>query len=275
MVPVDTSRSHRVGPKRTVAAARNRGRVATVGAILLLATLCSPVVNPCGAQSQAAESRRSQECAKSHDSPPAATTGPVRVLVVYYSRTGNTEKLARAVAEGARRVDGAQVVLKRVDEVTKDDLQQAQGLVLGCPTYFANIPGTMKTLIDQWNWRWKVDFTDKVGGAFSTGGGQMGGKEHVVVSLLLFMINNRMIVAGPLYQDETGEDIWGEIGASAMTGPIDPGVDRRELDGAFRLGDRIARLAVKIHGGGSLHRAPPSAGHARSSTTVRRQGNSP
>jgi len=173
---------------------------------------------------------------------------PVQVLVVYYSRTGNTEKLAEAVVRGAKRVRGVRVTLKRVDEVTKDDLQRADGLVLGCPTYFANIPGVMKTLIDQWNWRWKVDFTDKVGGAFSTGGGQMGGKEHVVVSLLLFMINNRMIVAGPLYEDEQGEDIWGELGASAMTGPIDPGVDRRELEGALRLGQRIASLAVKIHG---------------------------
>jgi multimeric flavodoxin WrbA len=45
----------------------------------------------------------------------------------------------------------------------------------------------MKVIIDDWSWKMKVDFTDKVGGAFSTGGGQVGGKEHVVTSLLLFM----------------------------------------------------------------------------------------
>ena len=66
----------------------------------------------------------------------------------------------------------------------------------------------MKVAIDDWNWKLKVDFTDKVGGAFATGGGQTGGKEHVVISLILFMLNNRMIVAGPLYQDAEGDDKW-------------------------------------------------------------------
>ena len=170
----------------------------------------------------------------------------VRVLVAYYSRRGNTEKMAQAVVEGAQRVQGVAVVAKKIDAVTKEDLQAADGLILGCPTYFANIPGVMKTAIDDWNWKLKVDFTDKVGGAFATGGGQTGGKEHVVVSLLLFMINNRMLVAGPLYQDETGKDIWGEMGSTAMTGPLDPGIGTADIDGAQRLGERIARLAKKL-----------------------------
>jgi multimeric flavodoxin WrbA len=92
----------------------------------------------------------------------------------------------------------------------------------------------------------KVDFTDKVGGAFATGGGQTGGKEHTVTSLLLFMINNRMIVAGPLYSDEEGEDLWAEIGSTAMTGPIDPGIGAAEIDGAHRLGRRVAEVAAKL-----------------------------
>jgi len=173
----------------------------------------------------------------------------VRVLVVYHSRRGNTEKMALAVAEGARRVDGVAVTVKRVQEVTKEDLQSADGLALGSPTYFAGIAGEMKVIMDDWNWKWKVDFTDKVGGAFATGGGQTGGKEQTVVSLLLFMLNNRMLVAGPLYQDETGEDIWGEMGSSAMTGPLDPGVGEGEVDAARRLGDRVARLAKKLKAG--------------------------
>jgi len=175
-------------------------------------------------------------------------TPPVRVLVVYHSRRGNTEKMALAVADGAQRVPGVAVTVKRVQEATKEDLQAADGLALGSPTYFAGIAGEMKVVIDDWNWKWKVDFTDKVGGAFATGGGQTGGKEQTVVSLLLFMLNNRMVVAGPLYQDETGEDIWGEMGSSAMTGPLDPGVGDAEIDAARRLGDRVARLAKKLKG---------------------------
>lgn len=177
---------------------------------------------------------------------PVQGQAATRVLVVYYSRHGTTEAMARAVAEGARRIPGVEVVLRKVEAVTKDDLVAADGLLLGCPTFFANIPGVMKTAMDDWNWKWKVDFTDKVGGAFATGGGQTGGKEHVVASLLLFMLSNRMVVAGPLYSDAEGKDIWGEPGSSAMTGPLDPGVGPGELDGARRLGERVARLAKRL-----------------------------
>ncbi len=170
------------------------------------------------------------------------------VLIAYDSLHGNTERMAQAVAEGVKRVPGAVAALKKVSEVTKEDLVAADAIVLGCPTYYANIPGRMKTVIDDWSWKMKVDFTDKVGGAFATGGGQMGGKEHVVISLLLFMVNNRMVVAGPLYQDEEGQDIWAETGAGAMTGPIDPGLSGEELDSAVRLGERVARLTVKLKG---------------------------
>jgi NAD(P)H dehydrogenase (quinone) len=104
----------------------------------------------------------------------------------------------------------------------------------------------MKVVIDDWSWKMKVDFTDKVGGAFSTGGGQTGGKEMVVLSLLVYMVNNRMVVAGPLYQNDATGSVWAELGASAMTGPLDPGVSASELDGARRVGQRVARLAKKL-----------------------------
>ena len=102
----------------------------------------------------------------------------------------------------------------------------------------------MKVVIDDWSWKMKVDFTDKVGGAFSTGGGQVGGKEFVVMSLVMFMLSNRMVVAGPLYRNDKTGSVWGEVGAAAMTGPLDPGVSEGELDSARRLGERVARLAA-------------------------------
>ncbi len=169
---------------------------------------------------------------------------PVNVVVAYYSRTGNTEQMARAVAKGA--APHASVTLKPVAQVTKQDLTAAHAIILGCPTYFANIPGEMKTVIDDWNWKWKVDLTDKIGGTFATAGGPTGGQAHVVVSLLMFMLHNRMIVAGPLYQSETTGSIWAEAGATAITGPKSPAVDENEKDAARRLGRRIALLAQKI-----------------------------
>jgi NAD(P)H dehydrogenase (quinone) len=172
----------------------------------------------------------------------------VNVLIAYHSRTGNTAKMAEAVRSGAAELPGTHAVLKQVDQVSKEDLIAADGLILGCPTYYANLPGAMKVVIDDWSWKMKVDFTDKVGGAFATGGGQTGGKEHAVASLLLFMINLRMVVAGPLYQDEEGDDVWAELGATAVTGPTDLGVSAAELDAARRVGRRIAELAHKLHG---------------------------
>jgi hypothetical protein len=55
-----------------------------------------------------------------------------------------------------------------------------------------------------------------------------------------------MVVAGPLYENPKTGSVWAEVGAAAMTGPLDPGVSDSELDGARRLGERIARLAVKM-----------------------------
>lgn len=189
--------------------------------------------------------------ATSNSNPPPhnpMTRSPVHILVVYYSHTGNMEQMAHGVIEGTQHVSGVVSILKEVSKVTKEDLNKADGIILGYPTYFANIPGKMKAIIDDWNWKMKVDFIDKVGGAFATAGGQVGGQGHVVVSLFLFMLNNRMIVAGPLYRNEVTGSIWGESGAAAITGPLDPGVDKGELDGAQRLSERVARLTIKMNG---------------------------
>jgi NAD(P)H dehydrogenase (quinone) len=175
-------------------------------------------------------------------------SSPVKVLVAYYSYTEHTEQMAKGVVKGVERTSGASATLKKVDEVTKVDLESADAIVLGCPTYYGNIPGRMKVVIDDWSWKMKVDFTDKVGGAFSTGGGQVGGKEFVVMSLLVFMLQNRMVVAGPLYQNDKTGSVWGEVGAAAMTGPLDPGVGDGELDSARRLGERVAYIARKMKG---------------------------
>lgn len=183
---------------------------------------------------------------------PASKEPPgVHLLVAYDSLTGNTVKMAEGAAAGAKGVTNVAVALKKVEEVTKQDLETADGIILGCPTYYGTIPGRMKAVIDDWSWKMKVDFTDKAGGAFSTGGGQTGGKEFTVVSLLMFMLNNRMVVAGPLYRNEKTGSVWAEAGATAITGPLDPGVGEGELDGARRLGERVAQLAAKLKGAGT------------------------
>lgn len=172
--------------------------------------------------------------------------GTPHVLVGYYSRTGNTKQLAEAVGEGVKRVEGVTVTVRAVAEITSEELDRADGLVLGAPTYYANVPGDMLTVICNWPWKMKVDFTDKVGAAFATGGEATGGEEHAVLSLIRFMFNNRMILVGPLH--DRGAARFGAMGTWAVTGRSDPGVGDRETEDARKLGERVATITKRLHG---------------------------
>jgi multimeric flavodoxin WrbA len=72
-----------------------------------------------------------------------------RILIVYHSQTGNTEKMAKAVAEGAAGIEGAQVVLKRAGEATLQDLLDCQGLAFGTPENFGTMSGMIKDFFDR------------------------------------------------------------------------------------------------------------------------------
>src|SRR6476659_6546292 len=103
-----------------------------------------------------------------------ASAGDVKVLIVYHSVTGNTEKMAQGVAEGANGVSGASVSLKKVGEVTADELLACDALIVGSPVYYANMAGEIKTFFDNWGLKFHFAFNDfkmrnKVGGAFVTG----------------------------------------------------------------------------------------------------------
>jgi len=162
------------------------------------------------------------------------------VLITYYSQSGNTQKMAEAVQEGAAENDSVEAVLIRVEEVTKEDLEKAAGIIIGSPTYYANMAAPVKSFIDSW-FEQKLVLFDKVGGAFATGGGRTAGRELVITSLLLAMLNNGMIVAGPHYES------WGTFGASAITAPPDEGVSDSELDDARRLGRRISDVVLQMN----------------------------
>lgn len=209
------------------------------------ALLCVALLASVGCQTAPEPTAPPAEPAQLVPSVAASGDGSTSILVGYFSMRGTTEKLANAVAEGAAGVEGVTVTKKAVRDVTKRDLDAADGIILGCPTHFANIPGEMKSTIDHWAWKMDVNFQNKVGGAFATGGNLTGGKEHVVISLLLYMLNNRMIIAGPIYK--AGPRGYGEIGVSAATGADDPGVSDIELAGARRLGERVATVAQRYH----------------------------
>jgi NAD(P)H dehydrogenase (quinone) len=175
----------------------------------------------------------------------AADPLAVTVLVVYHSATGNTEKMAQGVAEGAKAVSGTTVVLKRVGEVAANDLSSSDAVIVGSPVYFANMSGEVKTFFDNWSLKFDLfrdrKMRNKVGAAFSTGAGISAGKEFTIVGILAAMLNNQMIVVSG----------GGGFGASATTGPESPGIDERELATARDLGKRVAEVAAAVKRGSS------------------------
>jgi len=170
-------------------------------------------------------------------SQPAGSAGQARinVLVVYYSATGNTEKMAKAVVEGAKKVPGVEAVAKTPDKIAEADLKTADAIVLGSPTYYGNMAGPMKSFIDDWWLKYKINLSDKVGGAFATGGSETGGKELVLHSLITSLLNAGMIIAGPLQ---------GPFGMAGVTA-LDP-VNESVLKEASALGERVANVALRF-----------------------------
>lgn len=71
------------------------------------------------------------------------------ILIVYHSQSGNTQRMAEAVAEGARSIEGTTVTLKRAGEATAEDLIAASGVALGTPEYFGTLSGMMKDFFDR------------------------------------------------------------------------------------------------------------------------------
>jgi len=159
----------------------------------------------------------------------------ISILIVYYSFTGNTEKMANAVAEGAQKIPGVNVITRTVEKVSETELKRAAAILLGSPTYYGNMAGQMKLFIDDWWLKYKISLVNKVGGAFSTGGSQTGGKENVIHSLVIAMMNAGMILVGPT------EGPFGLPGASAL----DP-VDEKSLKEARSLGEHAAIVAQRF-----------------------------
>jgi len=112
-----------------------------------------------------------------------------RVLIIYDSRTGNTEKMAMLVAEGARSVEGTEVKLKRVDEATKEDILWADGLAVGSPTNMGIVSWKMKRFFDEVIGDLWGEIDGKIACAFSSSGGWGGGNEIACMSILTMLMN--------------------------------------------------------------------------------------
>ena len=180
--------------------------------------------------------------------PPASSAeeaDKTTILVAYYSETGNTESLAKAIVEGVSSVPSTEPVLRSVSEVKDEDIRTANGILVGTPVQWGGLSARAK------------DFVDRVGrvlgegegqygegrtaGAFCTGGQVASGKELARMAILAAFLNMRFVVVGGLQADG-----FGNLGAEATTGPADPGLSEKELDEARLAGERFARITREV-----------------------------
>lgn len=158
----------------------------------------------------------------------------MQILVLYYSRTGVTQRLAEAVAAGVSQVDGAIALLRSTSEVTRQDFVDSAGIIAGSPSYYGSMAGDMKSVLDGLN-PVRPKLEGKVGAAFSTAWNQTGGKETTLLSILqAFLICGMVVVGDPL-------DANGAYGVACAGDP-----DPRTLKNAERLGRRVAELAGRL-----------------------------
>lgn len=157
----------------------------------------------------------------------------MKVLIVYDSRSGNTEKMAHAVSEGVRE-EGLDVEVKRVDEASVDQLPGVDGLILGSPVYYGLPTAKIKAFIDD-SVKYHGKLDGKVGGAFASSGGIHTGAETTVMAL-----NEALFIHGMVIQWTSGSNHYG---AASVGAP-----DDKDIENCRKLGSRVANLVKKTHG---------------------------
>ena len=160
----------------------------------------------------------------------------MQILVLYYSKGGNTKKLAEAVARGINKIEGATAVLKKTNEVTKDDFLKSDGVIAGSPVYFGSMAAELKKVFDEFVGIRK-QMEGKVGAVFATSGHHTGGKETTMMSIIQCMLIYGMVIVGdPM-------SATGHYGVACVGAP-----DRETEENAEKLGKRVAEIAKRLKG---------------------------
>ncbi len=155
----------------------------------------------------------------------------MKILVGYYSRTGNTKKMAEAVASGA--VDeGVTCDLREVSQIAADDLLDYEGLIFGSPTYYGQMAAELKKLFDD-SVKHHGKLSGKVGGAFSSSGMMGGGGETTIFSILEALLIHGMVIVGDAKMQHYG--------------PLAVGAPNKEVEATcMKYGKKIAALTKII-----------------------------
>lgn len=192
------------------------------------------------------------------------------VLVLYYSPGGTTAEMANIIARGVEEVDGVRARVRTVANVsptseqtdspiptdgplyaTMEDLIECDGLILGCPTHFGNMPAAMKYFIDSTSALWMGGkLAGKPAAVFSASTSIHGGQESTLLTMMLPLLHHGMLIVGlpytetELFQSKTGGSPYG---ATRLTDDLEATLlsdDERKL--CLAIGKRVASTTKKL-----------------------------
>lgn len=192
------------------------------------------------------------------------------ILVLYYSPGGTIAEMANVIAHGIEEVEGMEARIRTVPPVSADteqtenaipddgplyadlrDLEECDGLVMGCPTHFGNMPAAMKYFIDSTTPLWMSGkLVDKPAAVFSGSMSLHGGQESTLLTMMLPLLHHGMLITGlPYTQTELLSTRTGgtPYGASRVTSDSEPNVlSQEERALCLALGRRVATTAKKL-----------------------------
>ncbi len=196
-----------------------------------------------------------------------------KVLVLYYSAYGHIERMAQAVAEGARQA-GAEAVIKRVPELvpeeiarksgykldqpapiaTIDELPEYDAIIFGTGTRFGNMTAQMKNFLDQAGGLWmQGSLVGKLGSVFTSSATQHGGQESTILTFHPVLLHLGMIIVGLPYAFQGQMGVTEVMGNSPYGASTIAGADGSrqpsaiEFEGARYQGRHVAQIAAKLH----------------------------
>ena len=154
-----------------------------------------------------------------------------KIIIVYYSKTGNTKKMAELVEEGAKS-EKAEITVKDAGRVKAEELLDYDGIIIGSPTYYGSMAARIKELFDE-SVKFHGRLKGKVGAAFSSARNIGGGNETTILDIL-----NAMLIHGMIIQGDPSGDHYGPVSIGAP--------DARATKQCRALGQRVARLVSML-----------------------------
>jgi NAD(P)H dehydrogenase (quinone) len=206
------------------------------------------------------------------------TTTTINILIIFYTRYGNTARMAEEISEGLKEIPNTNIAIKRIaddvpiDVISKNsswaeivenlnkkypavsiddlvnELPQYDAIIFGSPTRFGNMASQMKTLWDRTSRLWlNGSLIGKVGGVFTSASSVHGGQESTAISMMFPMLHHGMIIVGVPYSIPELTETGSPYSPSRIVGPkADRTFDDKDIKVARGFGKRIAEITYKL-----------------------------